>query len=324
MLTAVFLVCMTALAYLPALRDGGYIWDDKAHVSGCHFLENAAGLRAIWTRIGSRNGGTQQYYPLTYTSFWAEYRLWGPDPAGYHLTNVLLHGLNAALVWLILLRLRVPGALLAALIFALHPVHVESVAWITQRKNVLSGFFYLLSLRCFLKFFGVEENEGRTSAGTGAASPGLYAAGSVLFVCALASKSVTATLPAAVLLALWWKRGRIAWKELLLVSPLLAAGAASGLVTAYLEKHHVGASGADWALSPAERFILAGRALWFYAGKLAWPSPLMFIYPRWDITGEAWPQYLLPSGALAVISALWRLRVRLGRGPLAAVLFFSG
>ena len=324
LLAASFLIAVTVLAYLPVIRGGGFIWDDDAYVTANPLLRSASGLRDIWTKVGPRQGGTPQYYPLVFSVFWAQKHFWQDRPLGYHLLNVLLHALSAVLVWRILRRLRVPGALLAAAIFALHPVHVESVAWVTELKNVQSCLFYLLALLCYLRFLGrselelgpaVEDHRGRW--------PFFFMA-ILLFLGALASKTVAATLPATILLILWWKTGRVRWQDILLTAPMLALGVGLGLLTAYLEAHVVGAQGRVWTLAPVERCLVAGRALWFYAGKLIWPSGLTFIYPRWEVSQAVWWQYLFPLAALAVMAALWSACKRIGRGPLAAVLFFAG
>ena len=267
----------------------------------------------IWFEIAAN----KQYYPLAFTSFWIEYRLWGADPLGYHLVNLALHAVSAVLLWRVLQALGVPGAWFAAALFALHPVHVESVAWISERKNVLSGAFYLASALAYLRYAG-EPRRGERRARR------LYAASLALFLCALLAKTVSCTLPAALLLALWWKHGRVDRRDLLALAPFFALGIGLGLATVWLERHAVGASGAAWNLSWIDRCLIAGRALWFYLGKLVWPEPLIFIYPRWRIdAGAAW-QYLYPVAALGVVAGLWLLRGRLGRGPLASALFFAG
>lgn len=146
----------------------------------------------------------------------------------------------------------------------------------------------------------------------------------LFFALALLSKTITATLPAAILLLIWWKRGRISANELLAVLPLFALGAAAGLGTAWLEKHHVGASGNPWSFTLAERFLIAGSAVWFYAAKLVWPAHLTFIYPRWTFPAGAWAPYLFPVDAVLVVAVLWFFRAQFGRGPLVAVLYFAG
>jgi hypothetical protein len=213
----------------------------------------------------------------------------------------------------------VPGAWLAAAVFALHPVHVQSVAWITQRKNVLSGVFYLAAMAAYLRFaFPATEQAGRGRRGI------WYAAAIVLFLAALLSKTVTCTLPAVLVLVLWWRRGTLRRADVLALLPLFVLGMVLGLLTSWVETRYAGAVGPDWSLTLVERCLVAGRALWFYAGKLVWPSPLAFIYPRWEIDAGQWWQYVYPLAAVGVLAALWLLRGRLGRGPLVAVLCFAG
>jgi len=322
-LPAALLMLAALISYMPAIRHGGFVWDDEDNVTDNALLRSPSGLRDIWTKFGPDEGGTWQYYPLTYTSFWLEYRSWGLSPTGYHLDNVLLHGLNAVLVWIILLRLRVPGAFLAAAVFAVHPTHAESVAWVTERKNVLSALFYFLSLLSFIGFFGLSRAQEKASSSRPAENRLHYYAGLAFFLCALASKTTAVTLPPALLLLLWWKNGHISRRELLLTAPLFLLAAGAGLVTVYIEKYPGGASGDEWTMTAVEHVLLAGRILWFYAGKFIWPDPLTFIYPRWEINQADWTQYLFPLGAIAAAAALLGLRKRIGRGPLAALLFYA-
>ncbi len=302
------LVLAAVASYGPALT-AGWIWDDDDYVTHNDTLRDLDGLRRIWFEVGA----TPQYYPLVHTTFWLEYRLWGLEPAGYHTVNVLLHALNALLLWRLLRRLGVPGAWWAGLLFALHPVHVESVAWVTERKNVLSGVFYLGAATAFLAMGEQRDTRQRMTR---------YALSLILFLAALLSKTVTATLPAALLVVLWWQRRWPAWRESLLTLPMFVAGAAMGLLTVWMERAHVGAVGTDWSLSLAERALVAGRAVWFYLEKLAWPHPLMFVYPRWTIDPGSARQVLMTLAALALPIVLWLLSRRLGRAPLAAYLFF--
>jgi tetratricopeptide (TPR) repeat protein len=293
------------MAYLPALR-GGLLWDDTSHVTTPE-LQSLHGLWRIWFDLGA----TQQYYPLLHSAFWMEHRIWGDAVLGYHLTNVTLHAASACLVVMIVRRLSLPGAWLAGLVFALHPVCVESVAWISEQKSTLSGVFYLGSALAYLRF-----DQSRR------ASRYLLAFG--LFALALLSKTVTATLPAALLVVFWWQRGRIEWKrDLRPLLPWFALGASAGLFTAWVERTFIGAKGADFTLTLIQRCLLAGRAVCFYAGKLLWPRNLTFIYPRWNIDPGQWWQYLFPAGVVALAIGLCLL-ARRHRGPLAGSLIFAG
>jgi protein O-mannosyl-transferase len=314
-LPALALLLVTVLAYLPAL-EAGYIWDDDDYVTDNPTLRSLSGLRDIWFVPRS----IPQWYPLVHTTFWIEFRLWGLEPLGYHLTNVLLHAVVGVLLWRLLRRLELPGAWLAAAIFLVHPVHVESVAWITERKNVLSGVFYVASALLLIRVFALDRDRPPEPKERNR----LLVAAFLLFVLALLSKTVTASLPAAVALLIWWKRERITRVESLRLAPMFVVGAGFGLYTAWLERDHVGAVGPAWDLSFLERTLIASRAVWFYLYKLIIPYPLMFTYPRWEIdTGSLW-QYLFPLGAAVLLLALWRLRGRFGRGPLVAALFFGG
>jgi protein O-mannosyl-transferase len=318
---AVLLVALPLLAYAP-VYEAGFIWDDDQYVTDNHTLRDWSGLVNIWTD----RHANPQYYPLVHTTFWLEYHLWKLRPLGYHLVNVALHAANAFLLWLLLRKLAVPGAWWAGALFAVHPVEVESVAWVTERKNVLSAFCYLGAFLTWLKFWPLDKGKrpiARQPAGRHG-SWSWYAATLVLFAAALCSKTVACSLPAALLLVRWWKCGQLTRRDWLVTAPLFALGLVLALNTAALEKEHVGAVGPDWDFSFLDRMLIAGRALWFYAGKLVWPVGLTFIYPRWTIDAGVWWQYLFPLAAVAVIGALWALRSRLGRGPLVAVLFFAG
>jgi protein O-mannosyl-transferase len=298
--------CVTIFAYFPAIF-GGLLWDDDAHVTRA-WLRSLHGLGCIWFQLGA----TQQYYPLLHSAFWVEHRLWGDSVAEYHLTNILLHAGSACLVVAIAQRLSLPGAWLAGFIFALHPVCVESVAWISEQKNTLSTVFYLSSAFLYL---GFDRDRRRSQ----------YAWAFALFLLALLTKTVTATLPAALLVLFWWKRGRLSWnRDVLPLMPWVVFGVAGGLFTAWVERSFViGQEGAKFALPAAERCLLAGRVFWFYIGKLVWPTDLIFIYPRWVVDASAGSQYLFPVGVLALFFGLgwlaWPPRGPLGRAAAAAM-----
>ena len=219
------ILLMVVVAYLPAIR-GGFIWDDDAHVTKPE-LQSLHGLWRIWSEVGA----TQQYYPVLHSAFWLEHRVWGDTAAGYHLLNVLLHATAACLFVAVLRRLAVPGAWLAGMIFALHPVCVESVAWISEQKNTLSAVFYLAGALAYLRW--KDSADGPSSRGESrrwSAWSGQYWLATGLFVLALLTKSVTATLPAALLVMFWWRRGRLSWRDdVVPLLPWFVMGVTAGL-----------------------------------------------------------------------------------------------
>ncbi len=328
-LGAAVIVAATFCAYAPALR-GEFVWDDDYHVSRNALLRSWAGLQRIWFDVmpSPSRYPLPQYYPMTHTSFWIEYRLWGLGPTGYHVTNVLLHAASALLIWLILRKLALPGAWLAAAVFAVHPINVESVAWIAERKNVLSAFFFFASLYVYLRWADVIPPPEKPSEyfALPAERERVYALAAALFVFALLSKTVTASLPAVVLLIMWWKRGRIAWRDVVPLLPLFALGILAALLTGYMEYHRVGARGPDWDHGFVTRCLIAGKALWFYVYKLIVPWPLIFNYPRWQIDPGNARDWLPAIAAIIVLVGLVIATAtrRIGRGPLAAVLYYAG
>jgi tetratricopeptide (TPR) repeat protein len=326
----------TVVVYLPSI-NGRFLWDDDANVTSPE-LQSPAGLHRIWFEFGA----TQQYYPLLHTAFWLEHRLWGDIPTGYHVVSLVWHLISVLLVFAILKRLKIPGALLTAAIFALHPVMVESVAWITEQKNTLSTLFYLGSLLAYLRYDdsrmaytnekpvpaargqGKHTRKDALSLNHSRSARRWYAGALILFVLAILAKSAIITLPAALLVISWWQRGTISWqRDLRPLLPFFLAAALMGLATCYVEWKHVGASGAEFELAPSQRLLLAGRAIWFYLGKLLWPENLIFIYPRWEADPSQWWQWIFPIAALATTAALWSIR-NWSRSPLAAWLFFCG
>jgi tetratricopeptide (TPR) repeat protein len=310
------LFCLVLLVYVPSLSSS-FIWDDDDYVTENSTLRSLDGLRRIWLEPEA----TPQYYPVVFTAFWIEHHLWGLRPAGYHAVNAVLHAANAVGIWLILRRLAVPGAWFAAALFGLHPVHVESVAWVTELKNVLSASFYLLAVWQFLIW--VEKPPAEVDRPAPPHGLRWYALGFCFFVGALLSKSVTCSLPAVLLLLRWWRVGRIRMREVGALVPLFVVGALLAFNTAWLERAQVGASGSAFSWTIAERILIAGRALWSYAITLVWPVDLCFIYPRWTIEPTAWWAWAIALGAIAVplVLALWHRRVS---GPLLALLYFGG
>ena len=307
---ALLLATATLLAHASALR-GDFIWDDDANVSHNEALRSIDGLRRIWLEPGT----TTQYYPLLYTTFWGLYRAFGDEPTGYHALNWLLQALNALLLWRVLVRLGVPGAWWGAALWALHPVAVESVAWITELKNLQSGAFALAAALAFARF-----DEARERGASGALPFGLAL---VAFAAAVASKTVTATLPGALLVALWWKRGKLRARDFAAVVPMAAVVAPLAFLTVGAEARLGENRGFEWAPDFTEQLLVAGRALWFYAARLLWPHPLGFVYPRFEVDPSSARDWLAPLAALAVVAAALAVRHRT-RGPAATLLFYGG
>ncbi len=310
---AIAIVAGCFTAYIPAI-ESGFIWDDDKYVTANPLLSAPDGLYRIWFSTDSPS----QYFPLVYTTFRAEYQLWGLNPAGYHAVNVAIHCINALLLWVILRRLSIPGAWLASAIFALHPVHVESVAWITERKNTLMLLFSLLSILCWVKF--VFDNQ------TGRKAILLYAGSLLFFALALFSKATACMLPAALVLILWLKHSpdnsSRAWLQIV---PYIAMGIGDGLLVMWWERHHQGTGYVNFGLSVTEKVLIAGRALWFYLWKLVWPVNLTFSYPRWNIDATDVWQYAWPREFRSWFwSAGWLLRKRTGRGIPCRNYFFPG
>ena len=297
------LAVVTMLAYQPAWH-GGLLWDDDVNITSPE-LRSLDGLRRIWFQPLA----THQYYPLLYSSYWLQQRFWGDSPTGYHLVNLLLHIGCVVLVLKILRFLRIPGAELATIVFALHPVNVETVAWITERKNTLSGVFGLAATLWYLKF---DEGRSRRS----------YALALGLFLLGLLSKTAIVTLPLALLVIFWWKRGAISWRrDVVPLAPFFFLSAAAGLMTSWVEYSNMGYKARTLDFSLVDRCLIAGRAFWFQLGKVLWPSNLMFVYSRWEINAAVAWQYLFPLAVLGLLGILWSLR-RWSRAPLAGVLVY--
>jgi Tfp pilus assembly protein PilF len=325
------LVTAVVAAYLPALQ-AGFVWNDDTYLTENRTLDGIEGLRLIWTEPKAN----EQYYPMVFTSFWVEKHLWSLQPFGYHLVNVLLHAGSALLLWGLLVRLGLPGAWFAAALFALHPLGVESVAWITERKNTLSLFLSLLAIHAWYSFL-----EARTKAAepkkkrraVRAAEPwsrsptAFYALAFACLTLALFAKTTACVVPAVLLVLAWWSKG----SEGLIVSsdvrplfPLFTIGAFLALQTAWLERTVVQAAGSEWEIGPAGRVVLAGQTALFYAGKLFFPAKLAFIYERWNVDPRDLRQWLEAAGVLGLVAAAWLLRRRVGRGPLTSLLLFLG
>jgi protein O-mannosyl-transferase len=290
-LLVIVLVVLTFVAYRPVWH-AGFIWDDDDHLTENPAMTATHGLRMIWSSLA-----VSRYYPLTLTTFWFEHRLWGFESMPYHLVNIGFHAINGVLVFLLLRRWRIRAAWIAAMFWVLHPVNVESVAWITEMKNTQSGFFFFLTLLCFLQFD--TGNDRRW-----------YVTALICGMAAILSKPSTVVLPLVLLLCLWWEHGGWRRADIVRIAPFFAMATGMSVLTVIEQRGHVLKAGAttDWQLSVADRLVVAGNAVWFYASKVIWPVQLTFVYPRWRVDATYLTSWVPTATVLAVGVILWRRR----------------
>lgn len=296
-----------AIAYIPAYTSTT-VWDDQSWTQN-PLLRDLEGLRMIWTWKGTEAiPNEEHFWPLTYTSFWVEYQLWGLRPMGYHCTNVALLAINGVLVGVAARMLRLRGAWVIALLWALHPTKVESTAWVIERKDLLSGALFW---GAFVAYFRHHATR----------APGVFWGGVALFALSLLAKTSTVTLPAALALAVLWREGRLTGRDAMRILPFALVGGV--MVAAELSYNAT----RNQMVSPyglLERIGIAGSAVWFYAGKVLWPWPLIPVYPKWETTGA--PGVAMAAGAWAGLLGATGLalhrRGAWGWGPFAALGWF--
>ncbi len=300
---ALGLAAMVIVSFSPAFLNG-LVWDDSVFTEDPAVL-TVSGLKTIWFSPSEMTEA--HYWPLTYTTFWLEHKLWGLAPLGYHIVNVSLYLGTVILLWRLCLRLSVPAAWAAVAIWAVHPLHVESVVWVIERKDILSGLLYLGAALTYMRFTETRQ-------------AGRYGLGLSLYALGLLAKSAVVTLPAGLLIWHWWRRGRLTTKHLLQTAPFFAVGLLISLgdMALYRSKELL-----DLGYSLPERALIAARALWFYVGKLLWPGDLIVIYPLWNIQVTDALAWIYLVGAAALAALLWFGRHRFGRAPLAGMLFFA-
>ena len=296
------LVLLVVVSYFPATQ-AGFVWDDVIFTES-EPVQDVGGLYRIWFSPSDIKGEAH-YWPIVYSSFWLEHKLWGFAPVGYHIVNILLHLVNTLLLWRLMLRLSVSGAWMIAAVFAVHPLHVESVAWVIERKDVLSALFYLTAALAYLRFLASSRLAH-------------YLLTLLLFVAGLLCKSIAVTLPASLLIYHWWKQGRVTSQDVLRMLPFFLMGLC--IVVADVS-FYASREALDLGYTIFERVLIAARALWFYFGKLVWPTELAVIYPHFDLADPLGWGYVL--AACAVVVLLYCYRNRIGRGPLAGALFFA-
>jgi tetratricopeptide (TPR) repeat protein len=315
---ALLLIAFVLIAYAQVFR-ANFIWDDESHLTRNPCVIGPLGLKEIWTSAQA------VYYPLVLTTFWTLHKFVGLNPLPYHLLNVLLHATSAVLLWRILQFLKIHGAWLGAALWALHPIMVQSVAWITELKNTQSCLFYLLSIRWFLKWEG--RREGAVSSFQLARSGGSrsleeFVLSLVFFILATLSKPSVVMLPFVLALCIWWMRGKIRWSDALALAPFALVSAVASTWTIWEQKFHARAVGPDWAQTLPERLIISGKAIWLYVGKLVWPHPLIFIYPRWEVDSSKLVAYLPLVAAIAGLGALWFIHAKWGRALFFAAAYY--
>jgi len=331
-LWAFLLIALVFMSYARVF-NADFIWDDESHLTRNPCVVGPLGLKEIWTSARA------VYYPLVLTTFWTLHKVAGLSPWPYHLLNVCLHAGSAVLLWQVLRQLNVRGAWLGAALWALHPVMVQSVAWVTELKNTQSGFFYLLSIFCFLKWDerlrirrilrirGTADQEGSVSrpsrllVGDGRCLM-WFAWSFSFFILATLSKPSVVMLPVVLALSVWWRAGRIYGRDIAALAPFVLISALASVWTILEQKFHAGAIGVEWAQTWPERLIIAGRAIWFYVAKLAWPYPLIFIYPRWKINSSQLLAYLPLVAALGGLLVLWLIRAKWSRAVFFAAAYY--
>jgi protein O-mannosyl-transferase len=337
-LGALAIFALVLAAYWPAL-GGGFVWDDGLVVGKNPLIRGELSLGAVWFRTD---------FPLTTVALWLQWLLWGMKPAGYHVVNVVLHGLDAVLLWRLLAKLRVRGAWLAGALFAVHPVCVASAAWISEQKNTLSMAFFLISVWCYVRMEQSRKQKAESRNGVGANPPstvpvplrisdfgfrtsfgfrvsgfGFYFLSLAAFLLALLSKTSTVMLPVVLLALCWWRTGRVTRFDVARSIPFFLLALVFGLLTVWFQKQGaIGTAtiqtGNFWA-----RLAGAGWAIWFYFGKGLLPLNLNAMYPNWEIDAASLRSYVPLLLWAGVLGLCWRFRRGWGRHAFFGLFCFT-
>jgi intracellular septation protein A len=301
---AALVLLLTIAAYIPVMH-AGFIWDDDVLITENPMTKAPDGLYRFWLTTEAPD-----YYPMISSLWWLEWRWWGDNPMPYHVVNVLLHAANTVLIWVVLRRLKIPGAWLAALVFGIHPVNVATVAWVSEQKNTLSMLFYLIAILLYLRF---DE----------AGSWRWYWASLSAFLAALLSKSAIVMLPVVLLGCVWWLHGRVQWRDVLRSGPFFAAALVMGLVTIWFQSHRVLPGHVIRTVGFAYRLAVAGWVPWFYLSKALLPVNLNLIYPKWQIDASQWAFYLPGVILIGMLTVFWWKRDSWGRALFFGVGYFA-
>ncbi|QOV90648.1 tetratricopeptide repeat protein [Humisphaera borealis] len=323
------LVLIVLAVYAPVLLSQ-LLWVDSASETGELFLRSSEGLARLWTSPGIRPA----YQPLSDSLLWLQYQSWGSHPLGFHLVSLVLHALNALLVWIICRRLSIPGGWLVATLFALHPTQAQAVAWVGGQGAILATTFLLSSLLMYLRFARIAPAEDDTPDDTTDdfrsehfsscdGGPLNYLVALTLFGLALLAGSWTWITPLVLILLLWWRRTKVTRADLKPLLPFLLLGLAACVFHAWRAELYASRQGIAADLTAIDRILLWGRSFWFYLAQLAVPSDLLFVYSRWEFDPSPWWQYLFPPAVIITVVAVWRWRLVVGRGPVVAVLSFA-
>jgi len=302
-LWGMLLMVLTCVVYLPVLH-ATFVWDDSFMITDNKMLRSASGLYDIWF-----TNKPADHIPVTLTAIWLQWQLWGSNPLGFHVVNVLMHALGAVLLWRVLLRLRLPGAWLAAAVFALHPICAASAAWVSEQKNTVSLVFYLWTVLCYLRF--EEKLSGKN-----------YAIALIVFIFTLLTKGSVVVLPAVLLLLVWWKNRQLKKLDFMRLTPFFVLAFAEAVAAIWFQNHRAIGGEMIQDLNRAGQFAAATRAVWFYLWKAWVPWNIMVIYPQWTIDWRSFVVYLPAVAIVAVLGVAWRFRTTWGRHVLFALLAF--
>jgi len=303
-LRVVVIVAAGLWIFSPALH-GTWLWDDDILVAKNALTHEPSGFWKGWYKLD----GLGNYYPLEVDTEWVEWHLWHDDTFGYHLTSVLLHILSALLIWKLLSKIGLRLAWLGGLLFIVHPVTVESVAWISELKNTLSLPLFLLAMCSWIDY---DERRKRCD----------YFLTLGFFLVAMLAKTTMVMFPIIILLYAWWKRSRVGWSDLKIGLPFFVISLGLGVISVCLQPHQINLEHESFGNSFFTRFICGGLAITFYFFKCLWPVGLLPIYPVWTINLSSPLQYLPWPILGGLIGWLWTKRTGWGRHALLGIGFF--